>query len=69
MNTQPIEALANARMRDIRREIAQCRRPEPRPESEPSSAERVPRLRNRIGFTLVEAGLHLMATARPLPRD
>jgi hypothetical protein len=67
MNIQSIEALADARMRDIRHEIAQCRRPEPRPE--PSPADRLPRLRNRIGFTLVEAGLHLMAPARPLPRD
>ena len=69
MNPWMLCDLADSHVREIRREAAQ-RRSQARPrESRPArsvSGGRA-RLRHRIGFGLVEAGLHVLATTRPAP--
>jgi hypothetical protein len=69
MNPWMLGDLAVSRQREIRRDAAR-RRSQARPrESRPVpsvSGVRV-RLRHRIGFGLVEAGLHVLATTRPAP--
>ena len=66
MNPWMISDLADSHAREIRRQAAQCRtgrrRPGPRPAQGVSRA-----LRHRVGFGLVEAGLHVLATTRPAP--
>jgi hypothetical protein len=65
-----IDDLVDARIRDIRRQAGKPRtgmhRAGPRPAG---GAGRWPRLRSRVGFMLVEAGLHVLATTEPAPRD
>lgn len=70
MTTRMIEALAGLHVSEVRGQAAQrrgghhdrLRRP-------PRAGQRRARLRRRIGFTLIEAGFQLLATARPVPRD
>jgi hypothetical protein len=69
MNPWMLSDLADLRMREIRRE-APRRRSQGRPrESQPvRSVSCGPgRLRQRVGFGLVEAGLHVLATTRSMP--
>lgn len=69
MNPWMLSDLADSRQREIQREGVQRRsqalpresRPVPSVRSGPGS------LRHRIGFGLVEAGLHVLATTRPTP--
>jgi hypothetical protein len=73
------DAQVRDHMRDVRDQVARCRgrSPQPdqlrgatgRPDPRHSSARLVhlPRLRSRVGFRLVEAGLHLLADG-PQPR-
>jgi hypothetical protein len=69
MNPGMLGDLADSHVREMRREAAQ-RRSQARPRvSRPAlsvSGGRA-RLRRRIGFGLVEAGLHVLATTRPAP--
>ena len=58
MNLAMASVQAEQRMRDVRREVARCRESGARRE-----ARRGPGLRRRIGFTLLETGLHLLAQA------
>ena len=58
MNLAMAPAQAEQRMRDVRRDVARCREP-----SAHREARRGPGLRRRIGFTLLETGLHLLAQA------
>jgi hypothetical protein len=66
MNFGMIDILVSSHTADIHRRAA--RRPAAHGlEAQPAApAARRSRLRSRIGFALVEAGLHLAATARPL---
>jgi hypothetical protein len=69
MNPWMLSALADSRVHEIRRDAAQ-RRSQARPrESQPvrSVSGGRGKLRRRIGFGLVEAGLHVLATTRPTP--
>ena len=62
MNFQMTEALVGEHMRDVRDQAIRCRGRSPRPR--PDLAGRItrwPRLRKRVGYRLVEAGLHLLA--------
>jgi hypothetical protein len=66
MNFGMIDVLVSNRTADIRSQAASRRSAARGLESGPAApAVRRPRLRSRIGFALVEAGLHLAATARP----
>ena len=56
MNFGMIDALVGSHTSDIRRQVASRR----------AAARGRPGLRSRIGFALVEAGLCLQVTARPL---
>jgi hypothetical protein len=63
------EAARRLRVREIRREAARRRSQAPPRESQPMrgvSGGRG-RLRRRVGFGLVEAGLHVLATTRSTP--
>ena len=62
MNLQTMGTQAEYHQRDIRRQVARCRGCSPRHGAGHSGvAGRWPRLRTRVGFTLVEAGLRLLA--------
>ncbi len=64
MNPHLIAALADQHTRETRHQAARPHTGSPRPVSQsPNRA----RLRRRIGTTLVEAGLRLMATAPAVP--
>jgi len=67
MNPWMISALADSHSREIRLETARCRACAYCPRRSAHSAARWPQLRRGIGFRLVEAGLHLLATTRPAP--
>jgi hypothetical protein len=52
-------------MRDVRRQVAGCRGRSHHTRARPArTAIRAPRLRRRVGFTLIEAGLRLLAADR-----
>lgn len=70
MNPHVITDLASYRTHEIRSEVADCRRSgrvsRSRTAAAAASADgagRPSRLRSRLGFTLVEAGLRLVASA------
>jgi hypothetical protein len=70
MNPHVITDLASCRTHEIRSQVADCRRSsqvaQARAYARTASAEgsgRRSRLRSRLGFTLVEAGLRLVASA------
>jgi hypothetical protein len=68
-----IDALADCHLRDVRRQAAQRRIRPPGARAPGARArcggDRRQRLRSRIGFMLVEAGFHLLATTGSIPRD
>jgi hypothetical protein len=68
MNPWMISDLADSRARDIRRQAEESRTGRLRPGPRPAYAvnQRL-RLRHRVGFGLVEAGLHVLSSARPAP--
>jgi len=69
MNPWMLSDLADSHAREIRREAAR-RRSQARPrESQPTRTVSggLGRLRRRVGFGLVEAGLHVLATTRSVP--
>ena len=64
MNFGMIDVLVDSHISDIRRQAGPLRTGARRPGSwGASGADARARLRSRIGFALVEAGLHLQATA------
>jgi len=64
MNFGTIDVLVDSHISDIRRQAGSLRTGARRPGSRRASgADARARLRSRIGFALVEAGLHLQATA------
>ena len=69
MNPWMLSDLADSHVREIRYEAAQRRSQARPPESQPvrSVSRGRARLRRRVGFGLVEAGLHVLATTRPAP--
>ncbi len=68
MNSYLIAALADQRIREIRNQAAHRRSSPPRPVPQPGSHPlNHVRLRRRIGTTLVEAGLRLLATTPAVP--
>jgi hypothetical protein len=64
MNPHLIAALADQRIRETRHQAARPNSRPPRPASQPYNPAW---LRRRIGMTLVEAGLRLLATTPALP--
>lgn len=63
MNPWLIDSMAQYRVRDLRHEAAQRPGRSGQPRSRPARPPyRGSGLRTRIGFSLVEAGLHLLAT-------
>jgi hypothetical protein len=63
-------SLVDSHLREIRRQAAQCRICAYHRGSRRSRGQdRWAQLRNRIGFALVEAGLRLLTTTRPAPRN
>jgi hypothetical protein len=77
MNPHVITDLGSYRAHEIRSQVADCRRSGQLSRSRTASASaagtgRRSRLRSRLGFTLVEAGLRLVASApsaRPQRQD
>jgi hypothetical protein len=68
MNPHLIAALADQRIRETRHQAARPHSCSPRPTSQPGSQPvNRARLRRRIGITLVEAGLRLLATTPAVP--
>lgn len=64
MNMQMMNELTSDRIRDITRQAARSRGPAGQPATSPAAARpHRPRLRSRVGFTLIEAGLRLLATS------
>lgn len=66
MNPHAITDLASYRTDEIRSQVADCRRSGRLSQTRATAAGRAgrpSRLRSRIGFTLVEAGLRLVASA------
>jgi hypothetical protein len=63
------DAQVRQHIHDVRHEVARCRGYSPRPAQVHQAAwrypsgqlHRLPRLRRRVGYRLVEAGLHLLA--------
>lgn len=69
MNLWTLSDLADSHVREMRR-VAARRRSQARPrESQQMRSENSGpgRLRRRVGFGLVEAGLHVLATTRSVP--
>ena len=69
MNPWMLSDLADSHVRELLRKAAQ-RRSQARPrQSQPirSVSGGPGRLRRRVGFGLVEAGLHVLATTRSMP--
>ena len=69
MNPWMLSDLAASRQREMRREAAQRRSQARLRESQPmrSVSGGRGRLRRRVGFGLVEAGLYVLATTRSVP--
>jgi hypothetical protein len=69
MNSRMLGDLADLHMRETRREAARRRSQAGPRESQPvrSVSGGPGRLRQRVGFGLVEAGLHVLATTRSMP--
>jgi hypothetical protein len=73
MNPWMISDLADSHVREIRRQAAEYRAGALRTGARRSGARPVHdvnrwlRLRHRVGFGLVEAGLHVLATTKPAP--
>jgi hypothetical protein len=69
MNPWMLSDLADSRVRESRREAARRRsQARPRGARPMRSVSGGPgRLRRRVGFGLVEAGLHVLATTRSMP--
>jgi hypothetical protein len=68
MNPNLIAALADQRTRETRHQAARHHARPPRADSPPGSqSPNRARLRRRIGTTLVQAGLRLLATAPAVP--
>jgi hypothetical protein len=67
MNPWMISALADSHVREIRRQAADRRTGQRRPRQAAYRVNRRLRLRHRVGFGLVEAGLHVLASTRPAP--
>jgi len=66
MNPWQLGALADDRCLDFRREARSRSGRGPRQEQQPAYREHGgARMRRHVGYLLVEAGLHLLATARP----
>jgi hypothetical protein len=73
------DAQVRDHMRDVQDQVARCRGRSPQPSQVHDSTGRpdprhpsarliqLPRLRSRVGFRLIEAGLHLLADG-PQPR-
>jgi hypothetical protein len=62
MNFRMTDIQVEQHMQDVRRQVARGRaRSACRDRARAASASRVPRLRRRVGFTLIEAGLRLLA--------
>jgi hypothetical protein len=61
------DALVRDHVRDVEHQVARCRGRSPRPGQvhdetrQPDSRHPLPRLRSRVGYRLVEAGLYLLA--------
>jgi hypothetical protein len=71
MNPWMLQALADSRTREMRRDCTQRRDcvPRPAPASPLATAGyHWPRMRRQVGYALVEAGLRLVTTAGPAPR-
>jgi hypothetical protein len=71
MNPWMLQALADSRAREMRRDCPQQRDcvPRPAPASPPArAAYHWPWMRRQVGLALVEAGLHLLATGEAAPR-
>jgi hypothetical protein len=69
MNPWMLHAMADSRCQEMRRGAARYRDGVPRPASPHAPAgHHWPRMRRQAGYALVEAGLHLLATAGPDPR-
>jgi hypothetical protein len=64
MNLHMTDALVDHHIRDIH-SLAGLGQPR----AEGKSTENWPRLRRRVGLTLIEAGLHLLATGTPVRSD
>jgi len=70
MNPELLYALAGSRAREIRDEAARSRTRAHQARSRPARpGGRWSAWRRRTGFALVEAGLQLLATTRPEPRQ
>jgi len=68
MNPYLIAALADQRIREIQKQAPRSHSSPPRPAPQPSNHPlHHVRLRRRIGITLVEAGLRLLATTPAVP--
>lgn len=67
MNPWMISDLADSHVREIRRQAAGRWTVRRRPRAAPYGVNRRLQLRHRVGFGLVEAGLHVLATTRPAP--
>jgi hypothetical protein len=69
MNPWMLGDLADLHMRETRRKAARRRSQARHRESQPvrSVSGDPGRLRQRVGFGLVEAGLHVLATTRSMP--
>jgi hypothetical protein len=63
MNIHMTEALATSHIADLHRAAAGNRSGSHRSAAPARDSVRLPRVRHRVGFTLVEAGLRLMAGA------
>jgi hypothetical protein len=69
MNPWMLQAMADSRCRELRRDAAAHADDAPRPAWRPAPAgPRWPQMRRQVGYALVEAGLHLLATEGPAPR-
>jgi hypothetical protein len=69
MSPWALHAMADSRCREMRRDVALHTDGIPHPPSRPVTArQRWPRMRRQVGYALVEAGLHLLATAGPASR-
>jgi hypothetical protein len=69
MNPWMLHAMADSRGEEMRRGAARYRGGVLRPASPAAPAAHLwPRTRRQVGYALVEAGLHLLATAGPAPR-
>jgi hypothetical protein len=64
MNLHMTDALVDHHIRDIHGLAGLGQ-----PRAEGKSTENWPRLRRRVGLTLIEAGLHLLATGTPVRSD